>query len=160
MVAVEIRPPPARTKIGALACYDLMTVLASGVVMATCKQCMYACTIARYYIKLGSCIRRILVLTYKLSFALKRTYALKTQPRPRLVCAIWVSRGSKPSAIANFRDKLDRWRHIQNRWRWLGTRLLKTNLIISPHFASRDRYVGFMSCMTLTNLAVAIPTKT
>ena len=85
---MEIRPPPARTKIGALACYDLMTVLASGVVMATCKQCMYACTIALYYIKLGSCIRRILVLTYKLSFALKRTYALKTQPRPRLVCAI------------------------------------------------------------------------
>ena len=87
---MEIRPPPARTKIGALACYDLMTVPASGVVMANCKQCMYACTIAGYYIKLGSCIRirRILVLTYKLSFALKRTYALKTQPRPRLVCAI------------------------------------------------------------------------
>ena len=100
-----------------------MTVLASGVVMATCKQYMYACTIARYYIKLGSCIRRILVLTYKLSFALKRTYALKTQPRPRPVCAIWVSRGSKPSAIANFRDKLDRWRHIRNRRGRLGTRL-------------------------------------
>ena len=44
---------------------------------------------------------------------------------PRPVRAIWVTKGGlEPSAIANFPNKLDRWRHIQNRWGRLGTRLL------------------------------------
>ena len=44
---------------------------------------------------------------------------------PRRVRAIRVTRGGlEPSAIANFPNKLDRWRHIQNRRGQLGTRLL------------------------------------
>ena len=43
---------------------------------------------------------------------------------PRPVRAIRVTRGGlEPSAIANFPDKLDRWRHIRNRRGRLGTRL-------------------------------------
>ena len=43
---------------------------------------------------------------------------------PRPVRAIRVTRGGlEQSAIANFPDKLDRWRHIRNRQGRLGTRL-------------------------------------
>ena len=85
-----------------------MTFQASGVVMATFKQCMYACTIARYYLKLGSRIRRILVLTYKLSFVQTRTYALKTQPHPQASLRYLSAQRLETEPIANFRDKLDR----------------------------------------------------
>ena len=50
---------------------------------------------------------------------------LRSSLIPRPVRAIRVTGGGlEPSAIANFPNKLDRWRHIQNRRGRLGTRLL------------------------------------
>ena len=115
---------------------------------------MYVCT--RHYSNWARVyIIRILIQTYKLLLARKLAWSLVSRP----VCAIQVSRVLKPNAKANFRYKLDRWRHIRNPRGRLRTRLLKANSLLSLHFVSRDRSVGFISCMTLTHLFVAMPTK-
>ena len=69
---------------------------------------------------------------------------------PRPVRAIRVTRGDlEPSTIARRRDKLDRWRHIQNRRGLPGTRQSESGFIQGYYNGKTDLKFDSLSFLTL-----------